>query len=473
MIGRRSLSAGLLVAVLLVVALRRCGVADEPEVAPPPAPESAVPVPIETHDPPARRARVKPPKPPKSLSASVETDVVSVTFRDLADGSIIPFDVLDPKWPSALGAQAESAVGSHAPREDVESDAVKVAEPFHFVGRTPDAEGSEHYDLWVYRTVRVRGTVSAAAELNVEPRTATVEWGVYGGGVGQLGHRADPPWSTKWLNTHRLRRRIPIWTVTEDGSFECDVSRVRGLTFVASVRVPGRATRNDVQRVAVDSQTELVTLRLEIQPEMMIAGVLVQIDGTPATGRVAVFVHNRVRAAELDHAILTLYGIGVAGGVRQRPTDEFVTFTSVDSVQTSSDGHFELPVFNAGRTMLTVKVAGFITEQISLGEINGSREDLRITLRPDDSSITVTLRDGDAAFEVGTALVVAGSAEVGQPEIGRYTPDANGRVNASVFEEGKDYYLILDVSGESRRRGWLTWRSQSEIDVSRDLRRTR
>jgi len=215
-----------------------------------------------------------------------------------------------------------------------------------------------------------------------------------------------------------------------------------------------------------------VTLRLEIEPETMIAGVLVQIDGTPATGRVAVFVHHRVRAAELDRGILSLYGIGVAGGVRQRPTDEFVTFTSVDSVQTSSDGHFELPVFNAGRTMLTVKVPGFITEQISLGEFNGSREDLRITLRPDDPSITVTLRDGDAAFVEGTAIVVAGSADVGQPELGRYAPDANGRINASVFEDGKDYYLILDVLGEPRRRGWITWRSQSEIDVSRDLRRT-
>lgn len=415
--------------------------------------------------------------PPGTEPVADKSESVSISVRDLADGTAVPglaFHVARESDGAPLdgsGFVADAAGRVVVPIALLHS--ISPEQPFErAIAQTRD-DICRAAELWVFRRIKLNVTAHHETELAAPSSGAgTIESWVFAGSPGVNPSLAEAPWNVKWLRGRRLHGRIEQHAASGTWPLQITAPRVRGLGVV--VRIPGM--RPAVRRVVVDSRTESADVYIDVSRPTKITGRLVESAGAPVAGAsVVAYLEHRLAPSELDIELYTISGSAVTWN--WDPTMTHGRLTLVSGASTGAEGEFTIEIGASGNTVVEARVDGRrpVRSPVFLAEGSVSVAPLHVGTAVTPHQIVLM---SDAEPVAGARVTVIDvSSEIGQQLAISGRTDTSGRIDATALEPGRQYYF--DISWKRRHvltpdaSGYIVWSQQEQIDIDRDLRPAR
>jgi hypothetical protein len=338
--------------------------------------------------------------------------------RDLADGARVPLEV---------PADADRVVA-----DDV---TWRVAE------RTADT-------VWVYRMVRVRGTVAAADGSDLA-RIVRLQARV---SLEESGPSAS---NGTWPG----RPHLPGWSglpgPDAKGAFDVEVPRIRGMTLFAHADGWISATAR------VDFREEAKPVRLTLDRSTELAGVLIGTDGPLPGAGVRVFVVLHADEKGLTSAVLR--AIRPKGGftLSSSAKDNESVATLVLGAKTDAEGRFALDLPVGGELLVVAYPPGHATLVRDRFPDAAGRRKLRLAAAAAPERPRVTFRRGEQALGPGRLMVV--DLSLGAVQTGpTLSLDDAGSAPADWLVPGHHYMFM-----QGREHAFVTWDGGRAVDFAK------
>jgi hypothetical protein len=233
-----------------------------------------------------------------------------------------------------------------------------------------------------------------------------------------------------------------------------------------------------VERIETASNVRSLKRDLALSAAWTIAGTCYSETREPLAGaQVTMFVQTAADPRTLDLALLKLKRQGIAAG-RSTLHSRLDHATYATSTQTAADGSFVVEFMETGDGLLRVQAAGFAAQDIELGLVSGSRENLQVELRPAETRASVRFTRESNPLG-GWKLTFVDVTRLGaQLAYGPFETKADGVCETDVLQSGRQYFLMASYAAPGSNKseesvGYFRWSGQRDIDLARDLRSER
>jgi RNA polymerase sigma-70 factor (ECF subfamily) len=403
--------------------------------------------------------------PPSTVPAP---EPVEILVRDLADGT---------------GAQGVQIVLPSLGKHVVTDGAGRFELPLEGLDRLevkgegwkalahPPGEIAARREIWVYRTIRVLGTVTGDTHRATktkhrskskryrifDPRRATLS--AVPVSDATLAEPAPVPWNPEWLRERGLGPTGDLGKPDRYGRFEVEVPAIRDLALVA--HTPGWKPGHAFVRFVPGAEFA-GRLSIHLRPATIVHGRV----SSRRKSRIAVYMLEASTPERLQPDLLPL--VGHPYSVEMRGKEAAVSF--VASTTTTWGDRFEIPVYVEGDAIVVTEPAEDPGAVVSRVEIRKGR-DLELEIKVDrlEKRGLVFLRFERGESPRGERVWITGEPDrARQPTVSVPLPRfASIRcIPEELLDHGDDYEVRWTVGEPSREvSARFEWRRQRSVDL--------
>ena len=376
--------------------------------------------------------------------------------KDLADGSPAR-DV--PFW--LTGKDGDGRARNVKARTDARGlldtrlESITSIRPLDPAWRMPPRKGSG--PIWIHRMVRVVGrVVDGTGGGELDPRTVELR-------TTFSGVSGKHPWTRNWMRIHGLAWGKPLPPPGDDGGFDVEVPRSRGMFLRGTAKGFMVAT----QRLVLDSRKTSIQMDLVFRRSHRVRGTLRDDDGKPIRhATLTVYATIRMPYRKLDSERAGLRGSHTIRASENGNAIVTYPYTGL----TDGEGRFEIDVKASGEAHVFGWIPGFRCVAQDLGVLTDPRKDIALVATRDRQPGTVQMRFGSRPTGRGSITITDLSRGPAQPSV-RVALDAKGRMPTTWLERGRRYVVwwMGEVPDELERRpmGALVWNDAPAIDLTK------